>query len=149
MKRPVPRRSSLFLMELIFSILFFSLASAVCMQLFAAASGLSTETSQKSHALMRARNVCDLFQAEAGDLSSVHEKIPASMVSDSSVTVYYDDSWEECSREDASFTLFLEVLTTSHDGRLHTGKVTVTNNSGEELVSLDASSYTHKKEDAP
>ena len=37
-------KSSLFLMELIFTILFFALASAVCMQLFARAPTLQTDT---------------------------------------------------------------------------------------------------------
>ena len=44
MKRRIQRRSNIFLMEIIISILFFSIASAVCIQLFAKAKLQSDNT---------------------------------------------------------------------------------------------------------
>ena len=49
-------RSALFLMELIFSILFFALASAVCVQLFVKAHLLSVGTQELNHALTSAQS---------------------------------------------------------------------------------------------
>ena len=56
MKRTLPKRSNLFLMEMIIAILFFALASAVCMQFFAKSKILSMETSAKNHAMIVAKS---------------------------------------------------------------------------------------------
>ena len=51
MKRTPAKRSSLFLLELIIAILFFSLTSAVCVQFFARAHQISRQTQELNAAL--------------------------------------------------------------------------------------------------
>ena len=53
MKRTPAKRSSLFLLELIIAILFFSLTSAVCVQFFARAHQISRQTQELNAALER------------------------------------------------------------------------------------------------
>ena len=51
MKRTPAKRSSLFLLELIIAILFFSLTSAVCVQFFARAHQISRQTQELNYTL--------------------------------------------------------------------------------------------------
>lgn len=66
-------KSGSFLMELILSILFFSVASAVCIQLFAKAHLLDQKTGYQNQAVIWAENLASLWQAENGDLSVVRD----------------------------------------------------------------------------
>lgn len=93
-------KSGSFLMELILSILFFSVASAVCIQLFAKAHLLDQKTGYQNQAVIWAENLASLWQAENGDLSIVRDTLcadyaaaPGSVVlsdSDSLLLVYLD-----------------------------------------------------------
>ncbi|WP_251392188.1 hypothetical protein [Mediterraneibacter agrestimuris] len=99
-----PRSSGLFLMELILAILFFSIASAVCVQIFVKSHLLSVE----SRALNQAVNKC----------TSAAEYISA--VSDGELemgteTIYYDEDFIECGREEA---LYMMNVDTEEDGRM-------------------------------
>ena len=60
-------RASLFLMELMISILFFSLSSAVCIQLFVKAHTINTNTEDKSNATLIAQDISELFHHVKGD----------------------------------------------------------------------------------
>lgn len=70
-------KSGSFLMELILSILFFSVASAVCIQLFAKAHLLDQKTGYQNQAVIWAENLASLWQAENGDLSLVRDTLCA------------------------------------------------------------------------
>ena len=53
-RKPTANPSSLFLLELIFAILFFSVASAVCVQVFVKSHTLSTQAHDLTQASRRA-----------------------------------------------------------------------------------------------
>lgn len=147
MKPPLPKRSNLFLLELILAILFFSLASAVCMQLFAKARTLSTQASLQNHALVEAKNACALFQSREGSLEKLQEDYSCSVLTDSSLTVYYDEDWELCSQEDSVYTMEIQRKSTDYEEKLVRGTVSV---SGKEtLCTLTTSSYTSGKAGEP
>lgn len=55
-------KSSMFLMELIIAILFFALASAVCIQLFVKSHLLSNAASDESRALLLCQNLSEIYQ---------------------------------------------------------------------------------------
>lgn len=56
-------RASLLLMELLVMILVFSVASAVCLQLFAGAENLSRRTGRQDRAVLLAQNVAEQLKA--------------------------------------------------------------------------------------
>lgn len=70
-------KSSAFLMELILSILFFSIASAVCIQLFAKAHLLDQKTGFQNQAVIWSENLFSLWQASDGSPASVREQLLA------------------------------------------------------------------------
>ena len=84
-------KSSLFLMELIFTILFFALASAVCMQLFARAHTLQTDTEDLNQSLLLAQSAAEAFESTGGDLNAFAEIFPEGALGASGTcfTVFY------------------------------------------------------------
>ena len=65
MERTPAKRSSLFLLELMIAILFFCLASAVCVQIFVKAHTISRETQELNTALEKVSGYTELFLADA------------------------------------------------------------------------------------
>lgn len=125
MKRTPARRSNLFLMELIIAILFFSLAGALCMQLFLKARTLSAETSNQNHALTQAKNAAAVFETGDGTLDGIARFFSGSLLSDSGreLTVYYDKSWDFCEESDSSFQMRIVLEETSGSLRYGTAAV--------------------------
>ena len=93
-RKPTANPSSLFLLELIFAILFFSVASAVCVQVFVKSHTLSTE----AH---------DLTQASPDDMKNLLEDAYSDAVNIASenFTIFYDSDFIPCSQETAVWQL--------------------------------------------
>ncbi len=68
-------RSSLFLMELILVILFFSLASAVCVQMFVRSHVLSSTSVELNNAVVWCESMAEAFYAFDGDLSGMEKAL--------------------------------------------------------------------------
>ena len=100
MERTPAKRSSLFLLELMIAILFFCLASAVCVQIFVKAHTISRETQELNTALEKVSGYTELFLADA-------------LTEDTEV--FYDADWKECSKDEASYEIVIRV---EPDGKL-------------------------------
>lgn len=103
-------KTSLFLMELIISILFFAISSAVCIQLFTKSHLLDEKTKMENMAIVKCENYCEMYVGliEDSTVDSERIKLIAEMVSgtvsnDSTVTVYYDKSWNPCPSSEAYY----------------------------------------------
>lgn len=115
-----PQSSSLFLMELILAILFFSIASAVCVQFFVKSHLLSRHSQELSQAVNECSAIAEICKTSDG-LSQVVEllnqeypqaDIPSSS-SDSqpvTLTIYFDKDFVPCSEaDDTSYVLHLTL----------------------------------------
>lgn len=120
-KQPV-RRSSLFLLELMISILFFSLASALCMLLFAKANSLERRSADLNHAVNACTSVAEILKTEDDVLSSLSEIYPDSSMDKNIFFVYYDKDWIPCTSENAEFILQLML---SKSGNLLSGDIQI------------------------
>lgn len=107
------KSSSLFLLELIFSILFFSLASAVCVQIFVKAHVMS----ETSRALNFAVNECS-GMAELTTTCENPEEISvllaqlyslADLTNFPKVNLYYDSTFKPCIYSEAKYQLCFEL----------------------------------------
>lgn len=106
-------KSSLFLIELIISILFFSLASAACIQLFVKAHLLDKKTQETNQIVMWTQNLAELWYASDGEIYPIYERLVLDYdVQDSSILLvdndrklflYFDKDWKLCdiSNQDA------------------------------------------------
>lgn len=108
-RKPTANPSSLFLLELIFAILFFSVASAVCVQVFVKSHTLSTEAHDLTQASRRAEDVAELITASTSldDMKNLLEDTYSDSVEISSedFTVFYDSAFVPCSQETAAWQL--------------------------------------------
>ena len=114
MERTPAKRSSLFLLELMIAILFFCLASAVCVQIFVKAHTISRETQELNTALEKVSGYTELFLADA-------------LTEDQKI--YYDADWQECSEDKASYLIEIQV---EPDGKLLHGTFTAKRLTGEQ-----------------
>ncbi len=118
------RSSSLFLIELILAILFFSVASAVCVQLFVKSHLLSTDSNALNHAVNECANVAEIIASASGaddaldKLEAVYpdvshaETAPNSQDDffDTTVFVFYDDEFAACKEgEEAEYFLAIHL----------------------------------------
>ncbi|MFZ2539143.1 MAG: hypothetical protein WAX04_09625 [Oscillospiraceae bacterium] len=93
-KRRSSSRTGLFLIELIVTILFFALASAVCMQLFVKAHLISTHSSDLSMALNEVQSATECFKSSDGSIQSVATILGVKSGENANeISVYYDKNW--------------------------------------------------------
>jgi len=98
-------KSALVLMELIIVILFFSLASAVCIQLFSKAHLLSEKTVNENHAVIHAQNLAECFLATEGDSAQIKSIFDSSLedTPEDTVILLFNADWQKCGKEDATY----------------------------------------------
>lgn len=89
MKRTSNSRSSLFLIELIIAILFFSLVSAVCLKAFTRSHILTQNARDLNAALMQVESTAELLRTgEQADAQT-----------------FYSSSWKTCEEKKAAYTI--------------------------------------------
>ena len=111
---------SLFLMELILAILFFSLSAAVCVRLFVSAHLLSENTSDLNNATIWSQNLAEVFAAENGSMQEIAEHFPKAYVTadpsspqakEGTIILFFDENWEmlEGSLTEGSYEAILNI----------------------------------------
>lgn len=107
-----PRSSSLFLMELILAILFFSIASAVCVQFFVKSHLMNHDSNALNHAVNECASAAEIIET-ADDITDSMEMLrrlyPNGVYSDNRLIIYYSDTFTACSETDAVYLLTLQI----------------------------------------
>ncbi len=100
MNHEVHSRSSLFLMEMIISILFFSIASAICIQLFANAHIISDKSVNHNEAIIWSQNLAETFYGAHGNTDQImyvfkeHAvEIQDEVDNSSTILFFFDKDW--------------------------------------------------------
>ena len=128
-------KSGLFLIELIIAIVFFALASAVCVQLFVRAHLISKQSSETTTAIIEARNAAECFRAAGGSEEKFQALLDASSgTGDPSdpYSVYFGPNWQKISeRSEAVYMLSVDVV--QNEG-LHTANIKVFRVDGEAVI---------------
>ena len=110
-------KSSLFLIELIIAILFFSIGSAVCVRAFVKAHSLSTDAKDLSFASAQVSSMASVLKYTDRSYASIREHFPDAAKSDDDFLVFYDEEGTSCPEKDAVFTLHAE--TSEESGMIH------------------------------
>lgn len=105
-------KASLYLMELMISVLFFSISSAVCVQLFVKAHLVNKETDIRTHAVLAVQNTAEYFLISGGDKEKTLSYYADYSENSNQVTVYFDNTFMPC-REDAAS--YIEHITFTQD----------------------------------
>lgn len=106
------RSSSLFLMELILAILFFSVASAVCVQFFVKSHLLNLDSNILTHSVNECSGVAEIITTAdslTDSLALLQNQYPDGKYTDLSFQIYYDEVFSACAEASAVYTLDAQV----------------------------------------
>ena len=123
MKQLKNAKSGLFLLELIFVILFFSLGSAVCIQAFTKAHLTSQKAQDLSFASLKASETASVLKYTDNTLESLREYFPHIQEKDGNFLFFYNQDYEECEEKDRFYTLHITRKTESH---MQTARIQIT-----------------------
>lgn len=98
-------KNGLFLMELVFVILFFSICGAICLQMFAYASQRAQSAEDLSYATLYAQSAAECYQGVQGDLEQVAALMVGVATADG-LAVTYDQNWQE-TKDEGEYVLTL------------------------------------------
>ena len=130
-------RGRLFLLEMIIIILFFAVAAAVCMNLFAKAREEGARSADLTMAVTQAQYAAETFKSTGGDMRKTGELLFAAE-SGGEITLCYDDAWNSVPPgEDAAYCL---TMTEKNAEGLRAADVTVSA-AGEEIYRIETAIY--------
>ena len=148
------RKTGLFLMELIIAILFFSLAAAICIQLFVKSHMISERSIALNHSILLAQNTAEIFYATNGDpekmasLLGCGESSDTAAVADSdnasTLTLFYTDKFNRLDPAQAASAVFQQTISlyADSDPALITCHVVISEpSSGAVIYSLDTTVF--------
>lgn len=134
-------KSSLFLMELIIVILFFSIAASVCVQLFFKAHYIDLETTMESEATLLIQNLSECYYGFDGDFERIADTFYGAVYSDDFVYVPYDADWNitALSSEDIHYLVTISDCNPDGDlsGQFHSAVITVYDLSDSNPANID------------
>ena len=79
----------------------FSLASAVCIQLFARSHLLSTQTVNQNHAVIQAQNLAESYLSLEGNVAAMQDLFsPSELTDENTLRLAFDSSWNLSAPED-------------------------------------------------
>jgi hypothetical protein len=135
--------SGLFLIELLFGLMIFALASAICLEIFVGSHQISGESSKINHAVVRAQTGAECFKASHGDLNETAMLLKGHLSEDIDVVVkYFDSEWNHVfGGQDSSGRIIdayytLEVRRLSEQPGYIDGEVIVSDISGNLIFSI-------------
>ena len=134
-------KSALFLMELIIAILFFSVASAVCIRLFVQSHLISQNTVNINQSVLVSQNIAEAFSSSDSDIASLSALLNVTPISDHDLEIYYDNNWVPCKKPDASY--IASVIFREEDG-LHYIDIDVHDRKSHSFYTLSVSNYIQK-----
>lgn len=143
--------SSLFLLELILAVLFFSVASALCIQIFTKAHLMSQDASDLNFAVNEVSSMAE--QISAGTLhsdtaasSDDTASDPSTQMPDDSLqdaAAYYDSSYASCEKADAVYVLTVHYEPEDTLLKAHISMDTVADNRN--IYTLDVTKHRQRR----
>ncbi len=119
-KQMTHSKSSIFLMEIIIAILFFSLVSATCLQIFVRSHNLSKETTALNMSVSLCSSVAEIIKSAdtpEDALETLKKEYPMGSVDNNMALLAYSKDWEPCSTDDADcgYQVLVTCMTSTKD----------------------------------
>lgn len=136
-------KAPLMLMEQMVMLLVFALAAALCLRAFVKADGISEQSEARDHAVVLCQNMAETIKDSAETnhqlvLSAVASRLDAdTREADTSFSLFYDENWQRTNTAaETAYCLDVVKLNSEIPG-LGKARVTVTENPGEALFSVE------------
>lgn len=108
MRKQHAPKATLFLMELVIVIFFFSICAAICVNMFGSAQQMADDSENLSRAVVEARSAASCYKAADGDLEKTARLLDGVQLEDSAA-VYFDEAWNKIAdSENAQFAVQLK-----------------------------------------
>ena len=122
MKKNKNANSSMFLLELIIAILFFSICSAICVQLFVSSHLLSKDASTLDMAVNQATSAAETIKNSSDSTAALSSVFPTIELTADQLTLYYNATWSACKKERATYCMTIDI---SNAESMETGNIKV------------------------
>lgn len=140
MKKIPASRSNLLLMDMIISVLLFSFASAVCLQIFVKASLLSKDTAELDAVVRYASSAAEILSQPEHTIEHFKTFYPEASVEEQEAYLWFDEVFNICTREEAAYEM--QAASSPKDGHTTIWSVIIRrSNSLEELYRLEGTAY--------
>lgn len=129
-------KSTLFLIEQLAAILVFAVCASVCASFFAASFHRTSDSKATRQALQIAESMAECYKATGGNAEKAAAALNCSYTAEhNEITVYYDNAWRNCRKDEASYVLRLAARDTTFPA-LQFGALSVEKISGEALIAF-------------
>jgi hypothetical protein len=99
-------KSAIFLIELIFAILLFSVTAGICVRLFVQAHFVTTQSRDLSMAVTASRSAAERMKVLEADTGALQQQISGSVLVDADhLVVYYDKEWQTTDAQQAVYCM--------------------------------------------
>lgn len=148
------KSSSLFLLELILAILFFSLASAVCVQFFVKSHILSRDAQSLDHAVNECSGIAEIINTSDGTeealdmITEVYSDASIETYEENgdipavSVRIYYNEEFIPCAESEGFYTLQAELW---EQGQMLTAGITMMESEEDPIYELTVKHYLQRR----
>lgn len=143
MNKYLKSKTSLFLMEMIITILLFSVCSAVCVKFFVLTHTVSTDTRELNESVALAQGFAEVMRGTDGDIDSIIAQYPEAVRGgDGFFEVFYDEDFNRCDYDKA---VYVSDVTLTPNGAIQNMDVRVVRLSDyKEIFTLNATKYMNK-----
>ncbi|MBR5318482.1 MAG: hypothetical protein IKU46_02670 [Peptococcaceae bacterium] len=110
MRKQHAPRATLFLMELVIVIFFFSICAAICVNVFGSARQMAKDSDNLSKAVIEARSAASCYKAAEGDLQETALLLDG-VLQDGQPVIFYDKQWNPGTQpHEDGFLLYIDEL---------------------------------------
>ena len=143
MTKYLKSKTSLFLMELIITILLFAACGAVCVRLFVTSYVMTQDTVELNEAVSIAQGFAEVMRGTDGDIESVLEHYPSAVRGgDGFFEVFYDEDFNVCEFSNASY---VSDVTMSPNGAIQNMEIRIVRLSDyKDIYTLNATKYMNR-----
>ncbi len=133
-------RSKYFLFELMFNCLFFTIAAAICINLFIYGTVLSKQSRDISRASIEAQTLAEAFKSSNGDVYVLQDTVEGTLEQDT-VYLYFDERWNRSEQLDEMGFVVAADISTNND--MSYADITVKSNQ-QEIFSLSVAKFSER-----
>lgn len=140
MNKYLKSKTSLFLMEMIITVLLFAGCSAVCVRFFVMTKTLSMETRELNESVSLAQGFAEVMRGTDGDIDSIVAHYPEAVKGgEDFFEVFYDKDFNPCEYKDA---VYVSDVSLNTNGAIQNMEVSVVRLSDyKEIYNLTATKY--------
>lgn len=143
MNKYLKSKTSLFLMEMIITVLLFAICSAVCVKFFALTHTISQDTKELNESVALAQGFAEVMRGTDGDIDSIIAQYPKAVRGgDDFFEVFYDEDFNICDYDNA---VYVGDVSLSPTGAIQNMEVKIVRLSDyKEIYTLTATKYMNK-----